>query len=179
MKSYRHVPDNPASLSHDDVESLFDDRRGKLWVGAYDALNRFDPTTERFQAYRSAVPGLSEYRAITEDSSGVLWLASLGNGLQRFDPERGQFTIYRNEPAKPRSLSNDVVNSVYVDRSGTVWAGTNHGLSRLDQSSRTFTSYFARDGLADSAVKAILEDERGDLWVSTSDGLSRFNPSTG
>jgi signal transduction histidine kinase len=108
-----------------------------------------------------------------------LWLASLGNGLHRFDPERGRFTVYRNEPGNPRSLSNDVVNSVYVDRAGTVWAGTNHGLCRLDQSSHTFTSYFARDGLADSAVKGILEDERGDLWLSTSAGLSRFNPRVG
>src|SRR5882762_10489769 len=179
IKSYRHDPNNPSSLSHDVVESLFVDRRGTLWVGAYDALNRFDPETERFQAYRSAVPGLSEYRTITEDSSGALWLASLGNGLHRFDPERGQFTVYRNEPGNPRSLSNDVVNSVYVDRAGTVWAGTNHGLCRFDQSSHTFTSYFAREGLADSAVKGILEDERGDIWLSTADGLSRFNSRTG
>src|SRR5207253_4079793 len=75
--------------------------------------------------------------------------------------------------------SNDVVNSVYVDRSGKVWAGTNHGLCRLDQASNTFTSYFASDGLANSAVKGILEDERGDLWLSTTDGLSRFNPRMG
>jgi ligand-binding sensor domain-containing protein/signal transduction histidine kinase len=179
IKSYHHDPGNPSSLSHDVVESLFVDRSGTLWVGAYDALNRFDPGTERFQAYRSEVPGLSEYRAITEDPSGALWLASLGNGLQRFDPERGQFTVYRNEPGNPRSLSNDVVNSVYLDRSGTVWAGTNYGLSRLDQARHTFTSFFARDGLAASAVEGILEDERGDLWLSTSDGLSRFTPGTG
>jgi signal transduction histidine kinase/ligand-binding sensor domain-containing protein len=179
IKSYHHDPGNPSSLSHDVVESLFVDRRGTLWVGTYDALNRFDPRTERFQAYRSEIPGLSEYRTITEDSSGALWLASLGNGLHRFDPKRGQFTVYRNDPANPRSLSNDVVNSVYLDRSGTVWAGTNYGLNKLDESSHTFTSYFARDGLANSAVEGILEDERGDLWLSTSDGLSRFTPRTG
>jgi signal transduction histidine kinase/streptogramin lyase len=179
IKSYRHDPGNPSSLSHDVVESLFVDRGGTLWVGTYNAINRFDPKTERFQAYRSEVAGLSEYRAITEDSSGALWLASLGNGLHRFDPERGQFTVYRNEPGNTRSLSNDVVNAVHVDRAGTVWAATNHGLGRLDQSSHTFTSYFARDGLANSAVEEILEDERGNLWLSTSDGLSRFNPRTG
>jgi len=68
------------------------------------------------------------------------------------------------------------VNAVYVDRAGRFGLAQNHGLCRLDQSSRTFTSYFARDGLANSAVKGILEDERGNLWLSTSDGLSRFNP---
>jgi ligand-binding sensor domain-containing protein len=105
-----------------------------------------------------------------------LWLANWGNGLHRFDPATGRFTVYRNMPADARSLSNDGVNSVYVDRSGTVWAGTNDGLCRFDQSSHTFTSFYARDGLASSVVEGILEDERGDFWVSTSDGLSRFDP---
>jgi signal transduction histidine kinase/ligand-binding sensor domain-containing protein len=176
VKVYRHDPNNPTSLSDDIVESLLVDRKGTLWIGTFGALNRFDPKTERFTAYQSAVPGLSQYRAIAEDSDGALWLASLGNGLHRFDPASGQFTVYQNAPADPRSLSNDIVNSVYVDRSGTVWAGTSDGLCKLDQSSGTFTSYYARDGLASSVVEGILEDERGNLWLSTSDGLSRFNP---
>ena len=175
FKFYRHDPGDPASLSDDIVESLFVDRQGTLWIGTYDALNRFDPKTERFKAYRST-SGISQYRAIAEDPSGALWLASLGNGLQRFDPKTGQFTVYQNALADPRSLSDDIVNSVYVDRSGTVWAGTNDGLCRFDQSSHTFTSFYARDGLASNIVEGILEDERGNLWLSTSDGLSRFNP---
>src|SRR5438105_10150661 len=44
------------------------------------------------------------------------------------------------------------------------------------QCAATFKSYFARDGLADSAIEGILDDGRGDLWLSTSDGLSRFTP---
>jgi PAS domain S-box-containing protein len=67
---------------------------------------------------------------------------------------------------------------VYVDRSGTVWAGTSDGLCGLDQNGQTFTCYYARDGLPSSVVEGILEDERGDLWLSTSDGLSKFNPRT-
>jgi signal transduction histidine kinase/ligand-binding sensor domain-containing protein len=179
VKSYRHANDDPSSLSHDVVESLFVDHRGTLWVGAYNALNRFDPKTERFQVYTSGVAGLSQYRAITEDSSGALWLGSLGTGLHRFDPERGQFTVYRNEPANPRSLTSDVVNSVYVDLSGAVWAGTNYGLCRLDQANHTFACYSTRDGLSANAIEGILEDERGNLWLSTSDGLSRFDPRLG
>jgi PAS domain S-box-containing protein len=176
FRFYNHDRDNPTSLSSDIVESLFVDSRGTLWVGTYDALNRFDPKTERFQAYRSVSSGLSQYRTMAEDPSGALWLGSLGNGLHRFDPATGRFTVYRNAARDPRSLSNDIVNAVYVDRSGTVWAGTSDGLCRLDQTSHTFTSYYTRDGLASSVVEGILEDDDGDLWLSTSDGLSRFNP---
>jgi len=178
FKFYNHDRDNPDSLSSDIVQSLYVDRRGTLWAGTYEALDRFDPKTEQFRAYRSPVPGSSQYRAITEDSSGALWLASLGNGLHRFDPVTGRFTVYRKQANDARSLSNDIVNAVYVDHSGIVWAGTSDGLCELAQTAQTFTCYYARDGLASSVVEGILEDKRGDLWLSTSDGLSRFNPRT-
>jgi signal transduction histidine kinase len=70
------------------------------------------------------------------------------------------------------------VNTVYVDHEGTIWAGTNSGLNKFDQSNQKFTTYYERDGLASSVVKGILQDRLGDLWLSTSDGLSRFNPRT-
>jgi PAS domain S-box-containing protein len=178
FKFYVHDRDNPASLSSDIVESLYVDHRGTLWVGTYNALDRFDPNTEQFRTYRSPNPGSNQYRAITEDSNGALWLASMGNGLHRFDPATGQFKVYRKKANDPRSLSNDIVNTVYVDRSGTVWAGTSDGLCGLDQKIQTFTCYYARDGLASSVVEGIVEDERGDIWLSTSDGLSKFNPRT-
>src|SRR5262249_42833594 len=53
LKFYRHDSDNPTSLSNDNVSSLFVDHAGTLWVGAYDALNRFEPETEQFQRFSS------------------------------------------------------------------------------------------------------------------------------
>jgi signal transduction histidine kinase len=98
--------------------------------------------------------------------------------LQRFDPVTGQFAVYRNSPSDPHSLSNNYMNCVYVDRDGTVWAGTANGLSRFNQSNGTFTSYYERDGLPSNWVAGILQDNRDDLWVSTNRGISRFNPHT-
>ena len=178
LKFYRHDPDNPTSLSNDNVGSLFVDHAGTLWVGADDALNRFEPQREQFQRFSSTPREPFQYGAITQDANGALWLASPGYGLYRFDPRTAQFTSYRNTPADARSLSNDGVNTVYVDHEGTIWAGTNSGLNKFDQSNQKFTTYYERDGLASSVVKGILEDRLGDLWLSTSDGLSRFNPRT-
>ncbi len=178
LKFYRHDPDNSTSLSNDKVDSLFVDHAGTLWVGASDALNRFEPETEQFQKFSSTPRGSGQYGAIAEDANGALWLASSGYGLYRFDPTTAQFTSYRNTPADARSVSDDGVNTVYVDHAGTIWAGTNSGLSRFDPSNQKFTIFYERDGLASGVVKGILEDRAGDLWLSTSDGLSRFNPRT-
>src|SRR5262249_1303123 len=163
---------------NDNVSSLFVDHAGTLWVGAEDALNRFESEKQQFQKFSSTPRGLGQYGAITEDAEGALWLASPGYGLYRFDPTTAQFTSYRNTPADARSLSDDSVNTVYVDHAGTIWAGTNSGLSKFDRSNQKFTTYYERDGLASSVVKGILEDRLGDLWLSTRDGLSPFNPPT-
>ena len=173
-KVYRHSQNDLSSLSRDSVFALFIDHRGALWVGTEDGLDAFDPKTDRFEHYRVDTLGSNRERAIVEDSEGALWLGTLYNGLHRFNPATGQFTVYRHSEAAG-SLSNDAVNAVCVDHSGAVWAGTVNGLNRFDPATQTFSTYYESDGLAGNNVNGVVEDRRGDLWVTTSDGLSRFN----
>ncbi len=172
---YRHNSADPHSLSFDNVQGLFVDHKGTVWAGTEDGLSAFDPTTDGFRVYRPQESASFRYRAIAEDSRGDLWLGTLGGGLQRLDPTTGHFTIYRQGSG---GLSSGQVNAVCVDRSDTVWAGTQNGLDRLDSATGKFTSYDERDGLPGISVNSILEDQRGDLWLSTSNGLSRFSPQT-
>jgi ligand-binding sensor domain-containing protein/signal transduction histidine kinase len=169
---FRHDPGNPHSLSHDSVFTLMVDRRGEIWAGTEDGLNRFDPKTERFQVYKA--PGANRERAMAEDAAGTLWLATWYSGVHHFDPHSGQFTVYRSSDA-PRSLSDDSVAAILVDRSGMVWAGTENGLNRLDPASGRFETYDTRDGLPNSNVNGIVEGDAGNLWITTSNGLSNFN----
>ncbi len=140
FKVYRHDPADASSLSHDNVLGLFVDHKGTLWAGTEDGLSAFDPATQRFRVYRpQGAAWIRRYRAIAEDSQGALWLGSLGGDLQRLDPATGKFTIYRQGSG---GLSSDQVNAVCVDRSGTVWAGTQNGLNRLDPATGKFTAYY-------------------------------------
>jgi ligand-binding sensor domain-containing protein/signal transduction histidine kinase len=178
FRVFRHHPGDPGSLSHDIVYCLFVDRHGTLWAGTDDGLDRYDPATERFQAYRVAEAGMSSYRVIAEDATGGLWLGTLADGLHRFDAATGRFAVYRHASAAG-SLSNNWVNAVCVDHSGTVWAGTLSGLNSLDLATGVFHAYYERDGLPNSNLSGILEDRSGDLWLATNKGLSRFTTRTG
>jgi signal transduction histidine kinase len=84
--------------------------------------------------------------------------------------------VFVHKPGDPRSLSDNVVDTVFEDRFGTLWIGTQDGLNKLDTESMIFTSYVKKDGLAGDVVSCILADGRDDLWMSTNEGLSTFNP---
>jgi signal transduction histidine kinase/ligand-binding sensor domain-containing protein len=172
-KAYRHNPNDPRSLSRDSVFALLIDHRGTLWVGTEDGLDAFDPKTEQFKHYKVEALSPNRERTVAEDPQGILWLGTLYNGLHRFDPATGKFTVYRHSDAAG-SLSNDAVAAICVDPSGAIWVGTANGLNRFDPASGAFTAYYEHDGLASSNVNGVLED-RGDLWVTTGDGLSHFD----
>ena len=84
---YRHDPNDPHSISSDQVFSLCEDREGNLWVGTNYGLNRFDWKSESFISYQPVhddMNSLSGFMisAIYEDKSGVLWIGT-NYGLNR------------------------------------------------------------------------------------------------
>ena len=104
MRVYRHIPGDTTSLSHDEVISLHEGPGGTLWVGTYGGgLNRFDPDTETFTAYRHR-----------EGDEGVcIWIGTEGGGLNHFDPATGIFTSYQHRAGDPTSLSDDGVGASF------------------------------------------------------------------
>jgi len=182
---YQNDPDDPRSLSHNTVASIYEDRSGVLWVGTFGGLNRFEQRGERFILYQNDPDdpyslGGNSVRAILEDQSGVLWIGT-GSGLDRFDRKLGQFAHYQADPNDPHSLSHNNVLAIYEDRSGVLWVGTfGGGLNRFDRDSERFSHFQTdpndRNSLSDNNVASIYEDRSGVLWIGTfSGGLNRFD----
>ena len=175
---YSHNPADPHSLSNDIVTRLLVDHNGTFWVATNDGLNRFDPATGRFTVHKLDKQRVVHCLALVEDRQGALWLGTDSSGLQRFDPATGRFTTYEHDIDRPLTLSDNRVNSVHFDRSGTMWVGTQNGLDKFDSKTGTFTAYTQRDGLPGNAVGCILEDDHSNLWMSTNNGIARFDPQS-
>jgi ligand-binding sensor domain-containing protein len=80
-------------------------------------------------------------------------------------------------------LNHDLVWALHEDRSGTLWIGTDGGLSRFDHSDGRFTRYRHDPddphSLSNDRVYALHEDRHGRLWVSTANGLNQLDRLTG
>jgi len=180
FKTYRHDPANPYSLSDDFVSRLLIDHKGTLWAASSEALNRFDAATERFTSYKpNPQHGSLFYLELVEDRDGILWLGTHSSGLQRFDPATGQFTTdYQHDVDRRGTLSDNRVNSIYFDRAGTMWIGTQNGLDKFAAKTGKFTVFTHRNGLPGNVVGCVLEDDHGNLWMSTNNGVASFDKQT-
>jgi len=63
----------------------------------------------------------SKVDAMLQDRQGFLWVGT-ERGLNKYDGY--QFTVYRNDPADPGSLSHDRIYALYEDSAGELWVGT-------------------------------------------------------
>ena len=178
-RRFRHSPTDQFSLSSDYVTHLLINHAGTLWATTWDGLDRFDPATSHFTAYKLDKQTAAQIDIeVKEDRQGTLWIGTHSAGLERFDPATGRFTaVYKRDANDPTSLSNNRVNSVLFDRSGTMWVGTQDGLGKFDARTGTFKTYYEQDGLSGNAVSCVLEDDSGHLWMSTNNGLSVFDTS--
>jgi diguanylate cyclase (GGDEF)-like protein len=62
------------------------------------------------------------------------------------------------------------------DANGSIWAGGDHGLSRIDRRSGAITTF----DLGPHSVRAVYEDRQGQIWAGTlGSGLQRFDAEKG
>jgi len=130
----------------------------------------------------SVADGLAQESILSmvQDGDGFMWFGSQ-TGLSRFDGYR--VTTYRNEPGNPRSMINNWVRVLHVDRAGRLWIGTDGGLERFDPITRTFVHYTPNDadkrGNGNRHIHAMESDGKDGLWIATADGLQHFDMKTG
>ncbi|MCX6169797.1 MAG: triple tyrosine motif-containing protein [Ignavibacteriales bacterium] len=197
FQKYEHNK-NFWSLSDNKVISLFKDVDGNLWIGTYGGgLNKL---TMQFQSAEASQARFERFMndpqknslsnnivtSIIQNTDRSLWLGTIGGGLDHFDLNNKKFTVYKNDPKIPTSLQKNEILSLLVDKSGTLWIGTNlgKGLSRLEPSIIKF-GQINRDingvnGLNDDVVWAISEDQNSVVWIGTyKGGLNKYDRKNG
>lgn len=81
MKTYKHDEADSLSLCHNYVTSIFEDSKGRLFIGTFGGLQMYNPLDDKFSPLATSVNGtpmLSHVINIIERKNGELWLLASG-----------------------------------------------------------------------------------------------------
>jgi ligand-binding sensor domain-containing protein len=185
--NYRYNPDDPTSLPSQRVSVLFEDSRGRLWIGMdgprRQGLALYDRARDAFQPIAvgatAAAPGGRAVLSIAEDRQGVLWFGTDLGVYHAAVPGTPPSTL--GDPGAAL-LSDTPIARVLCDSGGLLWAGTYRGLYRIDPRTTTFQAWQQQgtevDLLASTRVTALYETPAA-LWVGSREGLFRIGTTGG
>ena len=160
------------------MNSLFFDNQGVTWLGTPGlGLVKWNQNAGE-QAVFTADTTAGRLRHpyifyLHEDRQGRFWIGTANGGLCRMDKQAGAFTCYVHDDGDERSISSNMVLSLFEDSKGRLWACTANGLNLMEEEGH-FRRFFKNDGLPNEVVYGMLEDEAGDFWASTNRGISKI-----
>jgi len=167
------------------VAAVTEDSAGLVWVGGARGLTAFGPGTVQSYKSRDAF-AIDAIRSFHQDSDGVLWIGTFGNGLSRRKNGRISTITTRD------GLFDDVAYVIVEDDRGNLWMTCNKGIFRVAKQELndfadgklarvTSTVYGVADGMkaaeCNSGSPAGLRTRDGRLWFSTVKGVAIVNPA--
>jgi methyl-accepting chemotaxis protein/ligand-binding sensor domain-containing protein len=183
---YLNNPNDINNIINISCLCLLQRKSGEIWIGSQGFVSRMIPE----EPGSNKSPQVTRYPMgawtfdLFEDSKGVLWGGTWGNGLWRFDDGTGQFIPFRNDPNNPTSLCDNVIWSIGEDNHGNLWiGGHSEGLSIMPAGEREkanpkFVTFRYEKGnkksLSNNTIGSICRDRSGTMWLATDKGLNKF-----
>ncbi len=159
-------------LPSDRVTSLYQDRRGDIWVGFHDiapSIIQRNRTASKVVSFQPGVAGglhSSLSTSLFELKPGQLLIGTSG-ALQLFDEAQNKYT----EPFP--FLSPKDVFAVHRDRQSRLWFATDKGLYRFDPRFKSVNRL-----LRDSSARCFHEDRLRRFWILLRNELLQYSTAT-
>lgn len=171
-------------LPNNQVQCIYQDKKGWMWIGTSQGLSRFDGYT-----FVNFLPNPSDsnsihgnlVRVITEDKNGNLLVGTENGGLNIFNREKESFSQpYINHPEfRMKEVS---VNAIEEDNNGNIWLGTDFNIFVIDTAGELSAihphEYDPEIKLQGNFVRNLRFDRNGKLWIGTNNGVFIYTPST-
>ena len=175
---YQPNPGDSCSVSDRRIFFIAEDGKKRLWIGSNEGLNLYIPAKDHFTVfYDNTVICITGFCI---DKMGEPWFGTYaGSGLVSVDVQKGIHIIYDESKGLLHNDLGLLQNShIAVDDFGRFWLPTQRGLSVFDPESKSFVSYFEKDGFQpyDFGYNCI-KTNNGDIWIGSNHGLNRIVPA--
>ena len=156
-------------LSNNASICCLQDKKGFLWFGTKDGLNRFDGYS--FKVFRNAPEdsgsiGSNFIHCLYEDPKGILWVGT-ENGLFKYDALTESFSLLKGTAPGP-------IRDIRIDTKGNLWYIAGFTLSKYNVQTQQTVVYDINQYFE---ATSLCIDFDGTIWISTSIGLvQKYNP---
>lgn len=156
-------------LAQSQVQTIFQDEKGYLWMGTYGGLSRYDG--KNFVNFTKE-NGLLDNRVncIIESPKKELYVGTLG-GINKLNGN-GFLSI----TLKPE-LSKNQVTAMTADAKGNIWLCTD-GAGVAMYNGFSLVYFTEVNGLVNDYVRSACSDENGNIWFGTRGGTCYYNGTT-
>jgi ligand-binding sensor domain-containing protein/signal transduction histidine kinase/DNA-binding response OmpR family regulator len=156
-------------LSYNSVICSLQDKKGFLWFGTKDGLNRFDGYT--FKIFRNdpdnpQTIGNNFIHSLYEDKNQNIWAGTL-LGLYKYNPLNESFSLI--VPTK-----NKDIRDIKIDKNGNLWYIAGLTFCMYNEQTKKLLTFDRR--LHPGATSLSIAAD-GNIWISTTDGfIQRYDP---
>lgn len=131
FRIFKRNPGQPNSISSNNIETLFFDSKGRLWIGLKNGgVDVYDPEKDRFFNISALIDIKAPERVISvfEDSAGEIWLGTWEQGVYQLTPENTdslKFKVQKHYPGY-------IISAFIEQPKGFLRVGTYTGLLLFD-----------------------------------------------
>lgn len=174
VKIYQANVLDSTSLSSDFTRVLFKTKKGEIWVGTSQGVDRIELDEAGFPTYFESYLHGKKIYSIQETSNGQLWIGTVSNGLYLLDTSKQDMLHYTSEDG----LSGNTIYGIIEDHEGFLWLSTNNGISRFDPIDKQFVNFNNANGLnhAEFNFNAYAKLSSGEILFGGINGYTRFFP---
>lgn len=127
-----------------------------------------------YLGFADGLPSLN-VDGITQDSNGLIWIASFHTGLVRYDGTT--FKVFNQAPESDLRISSDLVRDVVIDPKGRLWVAHFQGIDVIDIHSYKVLNRIPLlgRGKVNGQGQSLYLQPNGDIWVATyNNGIFRI-----
>ena len=171
---------NSQSLSHNEVNAIYEDRQGLLWFSSISGVSQYNYQTNQFGFMDLSKSDIStyQYNNLYIDDDNIAWIGNGKTGLIQYDLTAKK-TI--NHPYK--TIKNRFISAIYTRDKTHIYLGSHKGVLVLNILTQTVKEYpyskAITKRLGELTINDFLKDSKNRLWLACERGLFTLDEKTG
>ncbi|WP_185957523.1 ligand-binding sensor domain-containing protein [Saccharicrinis carchari] len=182
ITNYFADTDNQQGICSDEVNDLYLDSEGILWIGTSNGVNFIDSNSDsvkrigRLRNSHDSISVLSNnyILSITEDLDHSIWFGTR-SGLSFYNKKNDTSGFYTHSSG----LANDMVYGVLCDLNSDIWLSTNKGISVI-KTNMQIHNFDKTDGLPGYVFNpgVVARSQSGVCYFGGAKGVAYLNPDS-